>query len=445
MKTATTLLSLALTGALLTAPAARAIPVDDDIYALQFSEDGKYLITGGSGGQSIRPDDNYTGGIKVWSATDGKLIESFGQQAHIYTIFGDDHGRVGKRRWAIHSFKDIVLTGSYPDGKVVLLPSSLGRIHKGNDIELPSFVGGYMDFAGKTPERIKLTRTGGQDKCAQYGSADEYIGPVVASDNGRYAAVVVNTCKAMPDRNVPIAQYDSTVHVMDLQTMKVIDTREYVDSGIYALGITNDGKRLAYVGRDQFAVLDLDSGKERVIETYEDAVFQIPRQFSNLFFDKTGSKLVSLHYIYDIDTGRETPLEWKKSSAVEKGRTSAVKVAPDLSYFVLVKPKRSLIVIGEDGLPRSYGKSDRVFVIDTRTGEERELPVSDSMTEGKRCVIDISPDSKLVGVACAGGVLKVFRADSTEMLWQQRNVGYKKEKLDRKLIQALRDGATPQG
>lgn len=38
---------------------------DADLYAVQFSEDSKYLITGGSGGRIIQFDANYTGGIKI--------------------------------------------------------------------------------------------------------------------------------------------------------------------------------------------------------------------------------------------------------------------------------------------------------------------------------------------------------------------------------------------
>lgn len=406
---------------------------DDDVYAVQFSEDGKFLVTGGSAGNS--PQLDYSGGIKVWEVERGTLIKALGEQSDLDNMFGADYGSVGKRRWGIDSFKDIVLTGSYPDGKVVVLPSSLGRLDDTQSVQLPTFIGGYMDLASNQAERIPLEHKRSSARtCGATDAAYEFIGPVVASENGRYAAVVVNTCKSELEPKIPVAQYDSTLHVMDLRTLKITHTFTKVDSGVYAAGVTDDGERVAFVGRDRFAVVDTKTGTERQIEKYENAVFQIPRQFSSLYFNDKGTKLVSLHYVYDIETGKETEFAWHADSVVNKGRTASVKVAPDLSYFVLVKPKKSLIVFGEDGLPRSYGKADRVIVVDTKTGGERDLAISDSRTEGKRCVTDISPDSRRVAVACMGGVIKVFDIASGNLVWEQRNVGYKQQELDKNLL-----------
>ncbi len=413
--------------------------VTDDIYAVQFTQDGKHLVTG-----SANPLRNATGedrgAIKLWEVETGRLVTSFGDPRQIRTIFGDDHGRVGKRRWGIHSFKDIVINGSYPNGKIILLPTSLGQIHSRDDIELPDFVGGYLDFSGTHTSRIPVpTPKGKKRSCMADGSVYEYAGPIVASDNGRYAAVVINTCKSKNDRNVPIAQYDSTLHILDLNTMQVQRTVKNIDSGVYALGISNDGSTVGFVGRDRFAVLNLANGKERVIEEYKDAVFQLPRQFSALYFNQDATKLISLRYIFDLKTGEEKELHWEKDSPALKGRTSAVKVAPDLSYFLVVKPKRSLIVFGEDGLPRSYGKADRVYLLDTRTGKSRELKLTDSTTEGKRCLTDISPDGSRVAVGCAGGLLKVFDARSGTVLWEKRRIGFHKDPLSRRLKQVMND------
>lgn len=410
----------------------------EDIYAVQFSADGKHLVTGGSGGHSMEYDKNFSGGIKLWDVGSGKLVKAFGQQADIQTIFGEQHGRVGKRRWNIHSFKDIVVSGNYPDGKVVLLPSSLGRIQDRRDVKLPDLIGGYFNLDSKQPARIPL-RADSQGKRCGADNAYEFIGPVAASDNGRYAAVVVNTCKSENDREVPIAQYDSTLHIVDLTDLGIERTVEKLDSGVYAIGVANQGDRVAYVGRDRFAVMDLDDNDRQVIEEYPGAVYQVPRQFSTLYFNENASRLVSLHFIYDIENGTEKELAWGEDSAVNKGRTSAVSVSPDLSYFVLVKPKRSFITFDDKGLPRSYGKADKVFVVDVQTGEERELAVTDARTEGKRCSTDISPDSRRVAVACAGGLIKVFDASSGNLVWEQRNVGYKREDLDKSLIKVRHD------
>lgn len=410
---------------------------DDDIYAIQFSEDGKFLVTGGSGGNS--PQLDYSGGIKVWDVERGTLVKAFGEQTDLDNIFGADYGPVGNRRWGINSFKDIVLTGSYPDGKVVLLPSSLGHMDEASNVQLPNFIGGYLDLTSADADRIPLKHSPATARtCGDSQSAYEYIGPVVASENGRFAAVVVNTCKQEKEPNMPVAQYDSTLHIMDLRTLQLTHTFRNIDSGVYAAGITDNGERIAFVGRDRFAVMDVANGASRTIEKYDDAVFQIPRQFSALYFNDRGNKLVSLHYIYDVETGQETEFAWQPDSAVNKGRTASVKVAPDLSYFVLVKPKKSLIVFGEDGLPRSYGKSDRVVVVDTTTGREHELAITDSRTEGKKCVTDISPDSLRVAVACMGGIIKVFDVASGNLVWEQRNVGYKRHELDKNLMQVRR-------
>ena len=434
MKRLTRLLTALLSAGSLCLPLAASAEAED-IYAVQFSADGRHLVTGGSGGHSMEYDENYSGGIKLWDVDTGELIKSFGQQVHLYGIFGQEYGRVGKRRWDIHSFKDIVVNGTYPDGKILLLPSSLGHIQGRQEVTLPEFFGASVDFSGNHMDRIRLSAAPATEKARRCGEhAYEYIGPVVASDNGRYAAVAVNTCKAQTDRPVPIAQYDSTVHVVDLNTLKVVRSLENVDSGLYALGIANDGGRLAFVGRDHFAVVDVASGKRKLVETYPDAVFQVPRQFSTLYFNQDATKLVSLHYILDIESGQEKALEWSEDSAVSKGRTASVKVAPNLDYFVLVKPKRSFIVFGDDGLPRSYGKADRVVQVDVRTGEERELKVTDSRTEGKKCVTDISPDSRRIAVACAGGLLKVFDAGSGKLVWEQQAIGYRKDGLDEALI-----------
>lgn len=408
---------------------------DDDIYAVQFSEDGKYLVTGGSGGNS--PQLDYTGGIKVWDITRGVMVKSFGAQTDIDNIFGTEYGQIGKRRWGINSFKDLVLTGSYPNGKVVLLPSSLGHMTQSNDnVQLPDFIGGYMDLASDQSQRIPLEHQVTDSRtCGNTNAAYEYIGPVVASDNGRFAAVVVNTCKQEKTPDMPVAQYDSTLHVMDLRTLKITKTFPKVDSGVYAAGVTDDGARVAFVGRDRFAVVETETGEQHEVEKYENAVFEIPRQFSALYFNDKGNKLVSLRYVYDIDTGKETEFNWPKDSVVNKGRTASMKVAPDLSYFVLVKPKKSLIVFGDDGLPRSYGKADRVIVVDTKTGTERDLAITDSRTEGKRCVTDISPDSRRVAVACMGGLLKVFDVASGNVVWEQRSVGYKDQDANKNLLQ----------
>ncbi len=415
-----------------------------DIYAVQFSQDGKYLITGGNGGYTLADGRQHTGGIKVWDSESGALIQAMGLRDDLDSIFGDKYGRVGTRRWGISNFKDVVLTGSYPNGKVLLLPSSLGHIVGGQSVSIPSFVGGYLDFEGKQVARISIdTLTKEKGNCDPKTGFHDYIGPVVPSDNGQYAAIVVNTCRAARNESDTGTRYEyrSALHVMDLSSFKVTQSFDRIDAGVYALGITDNGKRVAFVGRDQFAVIDLDSGRHHVVETYSDGQFMIPRQFSKLQFSRDGSKLVSLRAIYDIDSGKEEQLDWTSNDAKKPRRISSVKIAPDLSYFAIVIPKRSLITFGDDGLPRSYGKADKVVLMDTRTGKRTELEITNSLTEGKRCVTDISPDSERVAVGCKGGLLRVYNARTGKLIWKKHNLGRKAS--DNNLIQATTEPLLP--
>jgi|GEM_PF-1681681 len=401
-----------------------------DIYTVHFSEDGKHIITGGAGGFTLAETEKHTGGIKIWDSETGALVEAMGQRSDLDSIFGDQYGRVGSRRWGISNFKDIVLTGSYPNGKVVLLPSSLGRMVNNDHQQMPEFIGGYIDFEGHHAARIELSQLAAEKgNCDPKTGFHDYVGPIVPSNNGKYAAVVVNTCKATRikgDQQVAF-EYKSDLHIMDLAKFKVIKTVEKIDAGVYALGITDNGKRIAFVGRDHFDILDLDSGKRHVVESYKDSAFMIPRQFSTLQFSKDGNKLISLRNIYDIETGTEEGFKWAAGKAKKPSRISNIKVAPDLSYFAMVLPKRSLIMFGDDGLPHSYGKADKVILLNTESGERTELEVTKSMTEGKRCVTDISPDSERVAVGCKGGLLRVYSARTGKMLWNKQNLGQKRD------------------
>lgn len=407
-----------------------ALATEADIYSVHFSEDGKHLITGGAGGFTLADTAEHTGGIKIWDSKTGALVEAMGQRSDLNSIFGDHYGRVGNRRWGISNFKDIVLTGSYPAGKVLVLPSSLGRVTDNKQQQMPDFIGGYLQFGDHQPARIKVS-----DLASETGNCDpksgyhDYVGPIVASNNGKYAALVVNTCSATTnetDQQVSF-EYRSDLHIMDLTRFKVIDSIDNIDAGVYALGVTDSGKRVAFVGRDQFAVLDIDTGKRHLVETYKDSSFMIPRQFSTLQFSKDGSKLISLRNIYDIATNTETEFKWSAGKAKKPKRISSVRVSPDLSYFAMVIPKRSLITFGEDGLPQSYGKADKVVLLNTETGERTELAITNSLTDGKRCVTDISPDSERVAVGCKGGLLRVFSARTGEMLWKKQNLGQKRD------------------
>ncbi|HKK13328.1 MAG TPA: WD40 repeat domain-containing protein [Gammaproteobacteria bacterium] len=417
-----------------------------DIYSIHYSADGRYLITGGAAGNSLHYDNSFTGGVKIWDAATGHLVKALGQQVHLRDIFGNRYGRVGKRDWGIRSFKDVVLNGSYPNGKVIVLPSSLGRVGKSASDKLPGLVGAYLGFS-KTkaaPKPIHLgTAASHPGNCGHNGYAYNYIGPVVPSRNGRFAAVVTNICQpvhAQDDSHKILGyRYDSTLDVMNLSTLKVIKSYKSIDHGVYAVGISNNGRRVAYVGSEKFAVVDVPTGKRHIVETYNNPLFQIPRQFSELYFNRDGSKLVSLRYVYDIAKGKETELPWKNKK-LQDAHPSSVKVAPDMRYFVLTIPNRSAIVFGDDGLPHAYGKADRVVLLNSHTGAETDLKVTDDMHSGKKCVTAISPDSAHVAVACMGGLIKVFNARTGQPVWQKHNVGYRSKDAPKGVIQA-RNGA----
>ncbi len=411
--------------------AGNCLASESDIYSIHFTEDGKYLVTGGAGGFTLAEDSKHSGGIKIWNSENGALVEALGQRGDLDKLFGDDYGRVGDRRWGISNFKDVVMTGSYPNGKILLLPSSLGRM--GNlsaNTQLPEFIGGHLDFAGQNASRIKISElTEKQGNCDSKTGFHDYVGPIVPSNNGKFAAIVVNICTATLSKDAQSTsfEYESDLHIMDLARFEITRSVDGIDAGVYALGITDSGDRVAFVGRDQFAVLDLDSNKRRVVESYPDNTFMIPRQFSTLQFSKDGGKLISLRNIYDIATGTETNLKWAEGESKKPRRISSVKVAPDLSFFAIVAPKRSLITFGEDGLPQSYGKADKVILLDTDTGVRTELEITESMTEGKRCVTDISPDSLRVAIGCKGGLLRVYEARTGKLIWNKQNLGKKED------------------
>jgi len=421
---ATSALSLALCSTM-------AQAAEEDIYSIHFSEDGKHIITGGAAGFTLADTEQHTGGIKIWKSSNGALVEAMGQRKDLDTIFGDNYGRVGERRWGISNFKDVVLTGTYPDGKVLLLPSSLGRMINNQKQQMPDFIGGYIDLAeDKEAARIQVSElVAKKGNCDPKTGFHDYAGPIVASNNGEYAAIVLNTCTATPSKdNKQISfEYQSDLHVMDLKAFRIIKSIPKIDAGVYALGITDNGKRVAFVGRDQFSVIDTDNNARHVVESYPDSQFMIPRQFSTLQFTQDGKKLVSLRNIYDIESDTEQSFKWAEGDAKKPRRISSVRVAPDLSYFAMVVPERSLIMFGDDGLPQSYGKADKVILLDTESGERTELKVTKSMTEGKRCVTDISPDSERVAVGCKGGLMRVYNARTGEMIWNKQNIGQKRD------------------
>jgi len=425
----------------LLALAAAGVRADEsDIYSIQFSEDGKYLITGGNGGYTLAKPEDHTGGIKIWNSASGQLVEALGRRDDLDAMFGTAYGRVGDPRWGISNFKDVVLSGSYPHGKILLLPSSLGYMADQHDVRMPDRVGAQLDIHGEHFRPIdfsKFTRVHGD--CGAGAALPDFVGPIVPSENGRFAGIVVNTCHLHKTADGKTRQdYTSDLHVVNLATFDVIRSFKRVDAGLYALGISNNGQRAAFVGRDRFVVLNVRTGAERVIEHYSDGEYMIPRQFSTLKFSSDGSKLVSLDNVLDIDSGTETPLKWVSTNTRKPSRISNIKIAPDLSYFSLVVPRRSLIVFGEDGLPQSYGEADKVLLLNARTGKQIELDVTDSMTEGKRCVTDISPDSERVAVGCKGGVLRVYDARSGAIIWKNHNTGAKEK--DKQYVQARSDG-----
>ncbi len=440
-----TTVCLVLFGSLSTALADNA-----DIYSVRFSDDGRYLITGGTGGEAgLKDGMRFLGGIKVWDASNGKFIEGFGKQSHLDTVFGNNHRRMSTRRWAISSFQDIVLNGSYPDGKIVMLPSSLSRVDQQTGLHVPSIIGGYMDFDDRSAQKIRLQGSVEQgNSCANIPGADDYIGPVVASDNGRYAAVVINTCTARAlSSSAGTPQgfgYKSSLQVLDLTTLKVIHAQDRIDAGVYALGISNNGQRVAFVGSERFAVLDLPDSEIHVVEDYgKGQVFIVPRQFSTLHFSSDGGKLVSLKFIFDIDSGVETTLPWTLTDKAPQGRISNVKVSPDMSYFVLTQPKRSVLVFDDDGLPQPFGAADRVVILDATTGAKTPVEITDSLTSGKGCVTAISPNSQKLAVACKGGLIKVFNSRDGQQLWSRHNVGAKAREIPPHLKQVLNSTAPP--
>ena len=405
---------------------------DADIYAIKFSDDGNYLVTGGYAGDKVSYDNEFSGGIKVWDANSGSFVKGFGQLENLNTIFGASYGRMGVPSLPINNFRDIVISGSYPKGRIIVLPNSLGRFETAAATTAPAFIGGYFNLSSGDGQRLPMPHSEtGNKNCGNTNNPKDFIGPVVASENGHFAAVVVNTCRIEPDKangkNATRAEYDSSMFVMDLTSFAVVKYMKNVDAGVYALGIANNGQRVAYVGTHSFSVVDTDTLKTRVVEKYPDAQFKMPFQFSQLYFSNDASKLVSLRYVYDIDKGVEKQLNWKNAALDAKAsKITSMKVSPDMRYYLLVMQHSPLIQFDADG--QSFVKEprhDSVGIMDAKTGKLRLLEISDPDLAANYCVTDISRDSKRVAVGCLGGLLKTFEVATGKTLWGNRNVGYK--------------------
>jgi WD40 repeat protein len=434
-----------------------AVSADDaDIYAIKFSQDGKYLVTGGAAGNNTAYDKSFSGGVKIWNSDTGALIKGFGQLSHLNEVFGTNYGRMGVPTLAINNYRDIVINGSYPNGRIIVLPTSLGTFTKARSTTAPEFIGGYFNLNGGSDgnqlQRLAMNHgEEGQENCGTTRNPKDYIGPIVASDDGGYAAMVVNTCRvpaSTGDKNGKDVQvtYDSSLFVIDLSSFSMVKYFHHIDTGVHALGISNNGKHVAYVGAQSFTVLDVEGQGHRVIEKYQDTRFSIPMQFSELFFSEDGKKLVSLRNIYNIETGEEQALHWKNEMVAKaRGRMTSVKVSPDLKYFALVMTETPRVNMDKDGnIVIKEARHDSVVLMDTQTGKTRELDISDQDLVGKFCTTDISNDSQRVAIGCMNGIVKVFNANTGNMIWGNRNVGYK-NKVPAHLMQVRDTTADPSG
>lgn len=405
---------------------------DADIYAIKFSEDGNYLVTGGYAGDKVSYDSDFSGGIKIWDAKSGDFIKGFGQLENLNTIFGASYGRMGVPTLPINNFRDIVITGSYPNGRIIVLPNSLGRFESEAATTAPAFIGGYFNLKSGDGQRLALAHGKGSSKnCGNTKNPKDFIGPMVASENGHFAAIVLNTCHVEAGKlnaaDTGNASYDSSLFIMDLSNFTVRKYLHNIDAGVYALGIANNGERVAYVGSHSFSIVDTDTLKTRVVEEYPGAEFKMPFQFSQLYFSDDASKLVSLRYVYDINKGVETQLDWKNAALDAKAsKITSMKVAPDMSYYLLVMQHSPLIQFDADG--QSFVKEprhDSVGIMDAKTGKMHLLEVSDADLVANYCVTDISRDSKRIAVGCLGGLLKTFDVATGKTIWGNRNIGYK--------------------
>ncbi len=388
---------------------AGALASGDDFVSVKFSPDGRHLVTGG-------------GNIKVWDSASGALVKDIGGTGELDNLFGAEYTRLGASA-PINRFRDLVVNGSYPEGKIIVLPSSLSRTPINHVNTAPSFIGGYLTLNGQSVERIGLEQPAPATRCSGAGRGKDYIGPVVASSNGRHAAVVVNTCPTARAGAVP--NPSAALYIVNLDTLAVSHRRARIDSGVYALGISNDGGRVAYVGAESFSVLDLAAGKDHLLERYSGAGYQPPEQYNTLTFTDDGRKLVSLRHIYDIETGREERHAWQ-NPALERlsRRISSVRISPDQRHFVLVRRNPPRLQVDAEGLSHVKApRHDTVMLLDVKSGAERPLAVNEPDLPAQDCVTDIAPDSRRVVVGCKHGVLKVFDLASGSLLWQNQAAG----------------------
>ena len=417
----------------------------EGLFAVRFSEDGRYLATGGSAGNQLFHDQTFAGGIKIWDIEEKKLVKSFGQLSELHQIFGDNYSRVTRKQKNIVNFKDIVFNGSFPQGKVVLLPSSLVQIDQA-DIRAPSFIGATYGMENTQSNPILFNHGKlGSKKCGySTKGAYDFIGPMVASSNGRYAAVVVNTCGSDHGETATSdLQYHSSLYVVDLNDNRVINTFPNIDAGVYGLGVSNNGARVVFVGANHFQAIDVADGKSYPIAKYDNEIFTMPQQFSSLLLSEDGKQLISLRYSYDIENGLEHALPWKNEQVEQAKRVSVLKIARNQQFFVLVLPKKSTLAFGEQGAAYAKNAGDTVLIMDATSGKSMPLVMgNEKETSFSNCVADISPDDSTVAVACNQGRVRIFDAASAEVVWQQDDIGRNESrKTNNQFIQALLEPA----
>lgn len=427
LKTSSVFTSLAL-GCLLQANAIADTQYPNGLYAVQFSEDGRYLATGGSAGSQLFRDQSFGGGIKIWDLQEKKLVKSFGQLSELHHIFGEDNNRVTRKQKGITNFQDIVFNGSFPNGKVVLLPSSLGKQDQ-SDIRAPAFIGASYGIQDSLSNPISFNHgMTGSTKCGySTKGAYDFIGPMVASDNGRFAAVVVNTCEtgaATSATNTRDSQYHSSLFVIDLNDNHVVNSFSNIDSGVYGVGISNNGSRVVYVGANHFQAIDVADGKQHLIAKYENEIFTMPQSFSALYLSEDGKNLISLRHVYNIDTGVEQKLTWKNEQVEKARQIGGLKVSRNQNFFVVVIPNKGSLAFSDKGTAFAKGAGDEVLVMDAKTGKATTLAMSDKGEASfSHCVTDISPDNSKVAVACNQGRVRIFDAASGKVVWQQNDIG----------------------
>lgn len=284
----------------------------DEVYSVQFSQDGKYLVSGGRAG------------AKLWDIETGK----FTKVSLAETQFAE----------LTHDSKFIIASSSN-DGKITMYPVSQGSTKK----QLLGHTG-YL-FSAKISPDGKYLASGGDDKTIKLWSIA--TGNLVKTLRGHKDGI--DAINFTPDSKYVISggqTNDKTIKIWEISSGSLIKTLVGHENSVMTICVTPNGKQIisaSYDGTTRF--WDFETGKNT--KTY-------PEQFlENIFsvgLSSNGKYLLSAN---SKKTIRIIDLETDKNIALLPGDKA------EMGQAFFLPDGKSAINFSKDLIPDENGVSNR--------------------------------------------------------------------------------------